>query len=74
MQIVGTKGRSRSRSRSTPRPTSRAAFFVDDGSDLGAGSKIAVEEIPPCNQYTLQGDLFAGAIRSGTKLPFPLEL
>jgi hypothetical protein len=25
------------------------------------------------NQYTLQGDLFADAVRNGRALPFPLE-
>ena len=47
-------------------------IFLDDGSALG-GRSARAEIFDVVNQYTLQGDLFAGAIRSGTKLPFPLE-
>jgi predicted dehydrogenase len=32
-----------------------------------------VEEFPPCDQYTLQGDAFSRAIREGGAPPVPLE-
>jgi predicted dehydrogenase len=32
-----------------------------------------VEEFPPCDQYTLQGDAFSRAILDGTPPPVPLE-
>ena len=32
-----------------------------------------VEEIPPCDQYTLQGDAFSQAIRESALPPVPLE-
>jgi hypothetical protein len=31
------------------------------------------EEFPVCDQYTLQGDLFSGAIRGTGQVPVPLE-
>jgi predicted dehydrogenase len=45
---------------------------LDDGRDLfGAG--IETHEIPVCDQYTLQGDLFSQAVRDGGEVPVPLE-
>jgi predicted dehydrogenase len=32
-----------------------------------------VEEFPPCDQYTIEGDLFSRAIREHTAPPVPLE-
>ena len=37
------------------------------------GARFTVEEFAPCDQYTLQGDAFARAIRNGTPPPVPLE-
>jgi predicted dehydrogenase len=45
---------------------------IDDGHDLTGGG-LAVEEIAPCDQYTIQGDLFSRAIREGGQPPVPLE-
>jgi predicted dehydrogenase len=45
---------------------------IDDGRDL-TGSGATVEEFPPCDQYTLQGDQFSRAIREGGPPPVPLE-
>jgi predicted dehydrogenase len=42
-------------------------LFVDDGS-----SRRPIE-IPACDQYTIQGDEFSKAIRSGGAQPLPLE-
>lgn len=72
MQFLGTKGRIDLEipfNAPNDRPT---RIFIDDGSDLfGAG--IVEEEIPPCDQYTIQGDLFSRAVREGTPVPTPLE-
>jgi predicted dehydrogenase len=45
---------------------------IDDGRDL-TGSGVTVEEFAPCDQYTIQGDLFSRAIREGGPPPVPLE-
>jgi len=45
---------------------------INDGSDL-LGAGITVEEFPPCDQYTLQGDQFSRAILEHTPPPVPLE-
>jgi predicted dehydrogenase len=34
---------------------------------------MEIETIEPCDQYTLQGDAFARAVRAGTPPPVPLE-
>jgi predicted dehydrogenase len=47
-------------------------IFVDDGRDLFGGG-IRVEEVPTCDQYTIQGDEFSRALREGGEVPVPLE-
>ena len=47
-------------------------LHIDDGRDLTGGG-ITVEEIAPCDQYTIQGDLFSRAVREGGQPPVPLE-
>jgi predicted dehydrogenase len=37
------------------------------------GGKVEVEEIPVCDQYTIQGDAFSRAIREDAEVPVPLE-
>lgn len=53
-------------------PDRPCRVFVDDGSDLfGAGcSELTVER---CNQYTIQGDLFAQAVRGRIEPVYRLE-
>jgi predicted dehydrogenase len=36
-------------------------------------SEITKLEIPTCDQYMIQGDLFAQAVRNGTPVPTPIE-
>jgi predicted dehydrogenase len=72
MQILGSDGRIEIEIPFNAPPDRPCRIFVDDGSALGGGS-VRAEVFDPVNQYTLQGDLFAGAIRNGTPLPFPLE-
>jgi predicted dehydrogenase len=54
----------------TPGATSR--IFIDDCRDFVGGGRV-MEEFPACDQYTIQGDLFARAIREGGPPPVPLE-
>jgi predicted dehydrogenase len=71
-QILGTRGRIEIEipfNAPTDRPT---RVFFDDGRDLfGAGMEI--HEIPKCDQYTIQGDLFSRAVLEGGEVPVPLE-
>jgi predicted dehydrogenase len=45
---------------------------IDDGRDL-TGSGVTVEEFAPCDQYTIQGDLFSRAVREHGQPSVPLE-
>jgi predicted dehydrogenase len=47
-------------------------IVIDDGRDLRGGG-ATVEEIAPCDQYTLQCDAFSRAVRVGGQPPVPLE-
>jgi predicted dehydrogenase len=72
MQILGTKGRIEIEIPFNAPPDRPCRIFVDDGSKLGDAS-ARLETFDVVDQYTLQGDLFAHAIREGIALPFPLE-
>ena len=72
MQILGTGGRIEIEIPFNAPPDRPCRIFVDDGSQLGDGS-ARPETFEVVDQYTLQGDLFARAVREGTALPFPLE-
>jgi predicted dehydrogenase len=72
MQILCTKGRIEIEIPFNAPPDRPCRIFVDDGSQLGDAS-ARLETFEVVNQYTVQGDLFAPAIREGTPLPFPLE-
>src|SRR5207249_3363718 len=57
---------------SNPDPANIRNILAYGGSDLfGAG--IEMHEIPVCDQYTVQGDLFSRAVRDGDEVPVPLE-
>jgi predicted dehydrogenase len=47
-------------------------IMIYEGRDRHADDAIA-EMIAPCNQFTIQGDLFSKAIRQGGEVPVPLE-
>lgn len=72
MQILGTEGRIDLDTPFTPRPDQMSRILVDDGSHRGfaAAEEITFRDI---NQYTLQGDQFARAVRGEATLEFPLE-
>ena len=72
MQFFGTRGRIEVEipfNAPADRPT---RIFIDDGSDV-FGSGVEVQEFAPCDQYTIQGDLFSRAVREGGEQPIPLE-
>ncbi|MGI8960009.1 MAG: Gfo/Idh/MocA family protein [Bryobacteraceae bacterium] len=72
MQIMGTRGRIEIEIPYNIPPDRPTRIFVDDGSEL-AGIGARVEEIPTCDQYTVQGDLFSKAIQEGGDVPVSLE-
>jgi len=72
MQFFGTAGRLEMEIPFNPRSPGLSRIRIDDGRDL-FGSGITVEDFEPCDQYTIQGDLFSYAIRTGGQPPVPLE-
>jgi predicted dehydrogenase len=72
MQIFGTKARIEIEIPFNAPPDRPCRIFVDDGSQPGGGS-AQMESFEVVNQYTVQGDVFARAIRTGASLEFPLE-
>ena len=72
MQLYGSKGRILFEIPFNP-PHDRAnRLVVDDGRDLTGGGRSIVE-IPPANQFLLQADRFADAVRSNGEVPVGLE-
>jgi predicted dehydrogenase len=72
MQFLGSAGRIEFEIPFNPVAGKTSRIRIDTGADL-AGSGITVEEFPPCDQYTLQGDAFARAIVEHGQPPVPLE-
>jgi predicted dehydrogenase len=71
MQFFGTRGRvevERPFNSPNDRPT---RLLVYDDSDAFAAAEVI--ELPACDQYTIQGDLFSRSIREDTETPLPLE-
>ncbi len=72
MRFYGTEGRLEPEIPFNAAINRIARIYIDDGRDLDGGGKV-VEEIAPCDQYTIQGDLFSRAIRGDGQVPVPLE-
>jgi len=72
MRFFGTEGRLELEIPWNAIPQTISRIRIDDGRDLTGGG-LTVEEFPPCDQYTIQGDLFSRAIREGGAPPVPLE-
>jgi predicted dehydrogenase len=70
--IYGSRGRIDVEIPFNAPPDRPCRVFVDDGSSLGGPWKETIE-LPTCNQYTVQGDLFSRAVRGLGPLPYPLE-
>ena len=72
VQIIGTAGRIEVGIPVNAPPDRACRITIDDGSDFfGAGQEIVEFEV--CDQYTIQGDLFARAIREGRAPALSLE-
>jgi predicted dehydrogenase len=72
MELLGTTGRLAVEipfNAPNDRPTQ---ITIADGMAI-YGGKVEVEQIPVCDQYTIQGDAFSRAIRENTEVPVPLE-
>jgi predicted dehydrogenase len=72
IQVLGSKGRVEIQIPVNTPSDQSCRVFIDDGADL-SGQSIEVLEFEPCDQYTIQGDLFSRAIRENTALPVSLE-
>jgi len=72
MELLGTTGRLAVEipfNAPNDRPTH---VTVADGMAI-YGGKVTVEDIPTCDQYTIQGDAFSRTIREDSQVPVPLE-
>jgi len=69
VQVVGTRGRIEIQIPFNAPQGAATKFVVDDGSALD-GSAAQSEVLPPCDQYTLQGEIFSRAIRGDIALPY----
>ena len=72
IQILGTKGRIEMEMPFNPPPDRSCRLLIDSGADLW-GSGMRIEELPPCDQFTIQGDHFSRAVRGLGQVPTPLE-
>lgn len=73
MQFFGTKGRIDVEVPFGPPIDKPSRIFIDDGTNLYASGSAIIESFPICNQFTIQGDEFAKAIRGRGEIPNPLE-
>lgn len=72
LQVLGTRGRIEVEIPVNAPPDRPCRIFIDDGRDaFGTGVETRTFEV--CDQYTVQADLFARAIREGTPPAVPLE-
>jgi predicted dehydrogenase len=72
INIFGTKGRIEIEIPFNAPPERQCRILIDDGRDVFGGG-IAIESLPVCDQYTLQGDAFSRAILEGTEVPVPMD-
>ena len=73
VQMFGDKGRLEVEIPFNAPPDRPCRMFVDDGRDV-FGSGVETIEIPTCDQYRVQADEFALAVRNGGPAPYPLEM
>ena len=72
VQAIGTKKRLEIEIPFNAPPGEATRIFVDDGKVIG-GRAAVVETLPPCDQYTLQGDAFSRVVRGEIPLPYGVE-
>jgi predicted dehydrogenase len=71
MQLFGTTGRIDVEIPYNAPPDRPCRIFVDDGAELGGAGEVV--EFPAVDQYALQADRFAEAVRGVGTVPVPLE-
>ena len=72
MRFFGTKGFVAPQVPFNAIPNAISRILIDDGSDL-TGASAVIEEFAACDQYAVQGDAFARAVREGGTPSVPLE-
>jgi len=72
VQIVGTRARIEVQIPVNAPPDQACKILIDDGSDL-FGASAETLEFEVCDQYTIQGDLFARSIRENTEPAVSLD-
>jgi predicted dehydrogenase len=71
MELFGTTGRIDVEVPFTPAPDRPARIFIDDGRELGGKGEAVT--FPAVDQYTLQADRFAEAVRGLGEVPVSVE-
>jgi predicted dehydrogenase len=72
VQALGTRKRLEIEIPFNAVPGESMRLFIDDGQAIG-GRAVRVETLPPCDQYTLQGDAFSRAVLGEAPLPYGLD-
>ena len=72
VQFLGTTGRIEIEIPFNALPDRPMRIFIDNGDLTGAG--LVTEELPICDQYTVQGEEFSKAILEGRPVPVTLEM
>lgn len=72
VHIFGTRARIEIQIPFNAPPDTPTRIFLDDGADL-SGAAAQQIDIPACDQYTIQADLFSRAIREDAPPVYPLE-
>jgi predicted dehydrogenase len=72
IHFLGTRGRIELEIPFNAPPDRPTRLFIDSTGDL-SGSGITTETFPACDQYMLQGEAFAKAVREDTDVPVTLE-
>jgi len=72
VQICGTRGRIEIQIPFNAPQGGAMRILLDDGTSLD-GASIATETLPPCDQYTLQGEAFSRAVRGEIDLPYGVD-
>lgn len=70
--LFGTKGRIEIEIPFNAPPERVTRIFIDSTGDF-SGSGVTTETFAAADQYTLQGDAFARAVRDNAEVPVPLE-
>ena len=72
MELLGTAGRLAVEIPFNAPNDKPTHLTVADGMSIYGGT-VTIEEIPACDQYTVQGDAFSQAILQNKEVPVPLE-